>query len=165
MVVLAAALIAGGACSSDSGKQTGAAGTSGGAGTSGSAGTSGGAGTSGDAGTSGNAGSGGSGGSGGSTGSGGAGGSGDGSFACGPTVRCANYRQYCFFESANGAVKVDYQCRAMPASCATCACARPDAVTASMLCTTPSRLTCRDGQNTIDDQTTTPSLNVWCLIP
>ena len=152
MVVLAAALIAGGACSSDSGKQTGAAGTSG-------AGTSGSAGTSGDAGTSGNAGSGGSG------GSGGAGGSGDGSFACGPTVRCANYRQYCFFESANGAVKVDYQCRAMPAGCSTCACARPDAVTASMLCTTPSRLTCRDGQNTIDDQTTTPSLDVWCLIP
>ena len=129
MVVLAAALIAGGACSSDSGNQTGAAGTSG-AGTSGSAGTS-----------------------------------GDGSFACGPTVRCANYRQYCFFESANGAVKVDYQCRAMPAGCSTCACARPDAVTASMLCTTPSRLTCRDGQNTIDDQTTTPSLDVWCLIP
>ena len=142
MVVLAAALITGGACSSDSGTLTGAAGTSGGAGTSG------------DAGTSGNAGSG-----------GGAGGSGDGSFACGPTVRCANYRQYCFFESANGAVKVDYQCRAMPAGCSTCACARPDAVTASMLCTTPSRLTCRDGQNTIDDQTTTPSLNVWCLIP
>src|SRR6185503_6731729 len=102
MVVLAAALIAGGACSSDSGKQTGAAGTSG-------AGTSGGAGS-----------------------SGGAGGSGDGSFACGPTVRCANYRQYCFFESANGAVKVHYQCRAMPAGCSTCACAPPDAATASI---------------------------------
>jgi len=152
MVVLAAALIAGGACSSDSGKQTGAAGTSG-------AGTSGSAGTSGDAGTSGNAGSGGSG------GSGGAGGSGDGSFACGPTVRCAFYRQYCFFEEANGAVKVDYQCRTMPAGCSTCACARPDAVAASMLCTMPARFTCTNGQGTIDDQTTTPSLNVWCLIP
>jgi hypothetical protein len=33
------------------------------------------------------------------------------------------------------------------------------------MCKTLSSLTCTNGQGTIDDQTTTPTLNVWCLIP
>jgi hypothetical protein len=160
-IFVAATLGMAGACSSDTSPPTGSGGTAGahggaGGGTGGGAGTSpgGAAGTS-AGGTSGNAGASGSGGGGGNTAA--------DTFACG-AVRCMRGKEYCFFEEWNGATKIDHQCRPMPAGCTTCGCAKQDAAPATMMCETAARLTCTDAGTVINDQASSQSLSVLCLV-
>jgi hypothetical protein len=86
-----------------------------------------------------------------------------GTFECG-TVRCVAGRQYCFNESWNGVEKIAPYCRPLPSGCSTCACAKIDAAPASMQCKAPVGLTCTDGMMLLDDQTSSPTLSIACML-
>ena len=83
-------------------------------------------------------------------------------FPCG-SVNCRKNAEYCFREQWNGAAKVGPLCRALPAGCAACGCARSDAQTITTMCTS-GNFTCTDGAAVVDDQASTPTLVVRCDI-
>ena len=85
-----------------------------------------------------------------------------GTFPCGD-FQCMKGKQYCFFEQNNGLDTIPRQCRSMPPGCSVCACAKPDATSASMnpVCS-GAELVCTDGMLVIDENASTPTLNISC---
>ena len=165
LAVLALTAVSAASCKDDSGAGTFVSGTGGQAGASaGSAGAGGGAGA-----TAGSAGAaGGAAGAGGPTGTGGSsdGGNADGAaaFSCGSGLTCSRGVEYCFSEEWNGAFKVGPECRPLPSGCSTCSCAKPDAETVTLMCKSGA-FTCVGDNQTIDDQTSTTALGVYCQVP